>query len=81
MDAIFKSFYCVLNKEEVMWNASEWVRDKIEGRIQPDMNHMRYFFGGVGGSRQGFPGWPGTHFVDQAALELTNICLPLPPEC
>ena len=24
---------------------------------------------------------PGTHSVDQAGLELTEICLPLPPEC
>jgi hypothetical protein len=27
------------------------------------------------------PGCPGTHFVDQADLELTEIHLPLPPEC
>jgi hypothetical protein len=30
------------------------------------------------------PGCPGTHFVDQAGLELQaglEICLPLPPEC
>jgi hypothetical protein len=29
------------------------------------------------------PGCPGTHFVDQAGLELRNpeIHLPLPPEC
>jgi hypothetical protein len=26
------------------------------------------------------PGWPGTCFVDQAGLELTEICLPLPPQ-
>jgi hypothetical protein len=25
--------------------------------------------------------WPGTCFVDQAGLEFTEICLPLPPEC
>ena len=24
---------------------------------------------------------PGTHYVDQVGLELTEICLPLPPEC
>jgi hypothetical protein len=24
------------------------------------------------------PGCPGAHFVDQAGLELTEICLPLP---
>uniref|UniRef100_A0A8C8UP70 Uncharacterized protein n=1 Tax=Peromyscus maniculatus bairdii TaxID=230844 RepID=A0A8C8UP70_PERMB len=24
---------------------------------------------------------PGTHFVDQAGLELTEICLPLPHKC
>jgi hypothetical protein len=24
---------------------------------------------------------PRTHSVDQAGLELTEICLPLPPEC
>ena len=27
------------------------------------------------------PGYPGTHSVDQASLELTEICLSLPPEC
>ena len=27
------------------------------------------------------PGCPGTSSVDQAGLELTEICLPLPPEC
>jgi hypothetical protein len=27
------------------------------------------------------PGCPETHFVDQADLELTDICLPLPSEC
>ena len=27
------------------------------------------------------PGCPGTHSVDQAGLELTEIHLPLPPEC
>jgi hypothetical protein len=26
------------------------------------------------------PGCPGTHSVDQAGLELKEICLPLPPE-
>ena len=26
-------------------------------------------------------GCPGTHYVDQAGLELTEIHLPLPPEC
>ena len=26
-------------------------------------------------------GCPGTHFVDQADLKLTEICLPLPPKC
>ena len=26
------------------------------------------------------PSWPGTHYVDQAGLELTEIHLPLPPE-
>jgi hypothetical protein len=30
---------------------------------------MRFFFGF---SRQGFSGCPGTHFVDQAGLELRN---------
>jgi hypothetical protein len=29
----------------------------------------------------GSSGCPGTHFVDQAGLELTEIHLPLPPEC
>jgi hypothetical protein len=28
---------------------------------------------GFGFSRQGFPGCPGTHFVDQAGLELRNL--------
>jgi hypothetical protein len=27
------------------------------------------------------PGCPGTHSVDQAGLKLTEILLPLPPEC
>lgn len=27
------------------------------------------------------PGYPGTSSVDQAGPNLTNICLPLPPEC
>ena len=27
------------------------------------------------------PSWPGAHYVDQAGLELTEIHLPLPPEC
>jgi hypothetical protein len=27
------------------------------------------------------PGSPGTHSVDQAGLELIEICLPLPPKC
>lgn len=27
------------------------------------------------------PGCPGTHCVDQANLELSEICLILPPEC
>ena len=27
-----------------------------------------------------FPGWPGTCYVDQAGLKLTEIYLPLPPE-
>ena len=27
------------------------------------------------------PGCPGTHYVDQDGLKLTEICLPLPPEC
>ena len=27
------------------------------------------------------PGCPGTHSVDQAGLELTEICLPLLPKC
>jgi hypothetical protein len=27
------------------------------------------------------PGYPGTHYVDQADLKLTEICLLLPPEC
>ena len=27
------------------------------------------------------PGCPGTHLIDQAGLELTDACLPLPPEC
>jgi hypothetical protein len=33
--------------------------------------------------RQGLPvsGWPGVCCVDQAALELTEILLPLPPKC
>jgi hypothetical protein len=26
------------------------------------------------------PGSPGTHSIDQAGLESTEICLPLPPE-
>ena len=37
-----------------------------------------------GSPRQGYlcnPGYPGTHSVDQAGLELTDIHLPLPPEC
>jgi hypothetical protein len=25
------------------------------------------------------PGYPGTHSVDQAGLELKKLCLPLPP--
>ena len=28
-----------------------------------------------------FGACPGTHSVDQAGLKLTEICLPLPPEC
>jgi hypothetical protein len=27
------------------------------------------------------PGCSGTHSVDQAGLELTEVCLPLLPEC
>ena len=27
------------------------------------------------------PGYLGTHFVDQASLEITEILLPLPPKC
>jgi hypothetical protein len=27
------------------------------------------------------PGYPGTHYVDQASLKLTEVHLPLPPEC
>jgi hypothetical protein len=27
------------------------------------------------------PGHPGTCYVGQAEFELTEICLPLPPEC
>ena len=27
------------------------------------------------------PGWPRTHYADQAGLELTWICQPLPPKC
>uniref|UniRef100_A0A8C8W738 SKP1 component POZ domain-containing protein n=1 Tax=Peromyscus maniculatus bairdii TaxID=230844 RepID=A0A8C8W738_PERMB len=27
------------------------------------------------------PGCPGTPFVDQAGLELSEICLPLSPKC
>ena len=26
------------------------------------------------------PGWPGTHYIDQAGLEFTAVCLSLPPE-
>lgn len=26
-------------------------------------------------------GYPGTHYADQATLELIGICLSLPPEC
>ena len=25
--------------------------------------------------------WPGTHYIDLAGLELTEICLSLPPKC
>jgi hypothetical protein len=25
------------------------------------------------------PGWPETYYVDQAGIELPEICLPLPP--
>lgn len=25
------------------------------------------------------PGWPGAHYVGQASLKLTEICLPLSP--
>jgi hypothetical protein len=32
-------------------------------------------------SRHGNPGCPGTFSVDQAGPKLTEICLPLPPEC
>ncbi|NP_001396400.1 C-_U-editing enzyme APOBEC-1 isoform b [Mus musculus] len=31
--------------------------------------------------RHGNPGCPGTFSVDQAGPKLTEICLPLPPEC
>lgn len=27
------------------------------------------------------PSWPGTHYLDQASLKLTENCQPLPPEC
>lgn len=27
------------------------------------------------------PGWSGTCFVEEAGLELSDICLPLPGEC
>ena len=27
------------------------------------------------------PGCPGTHYVDQAGFQLTEMLLPLPPEC
>ena len=27
------------------------------------------------------PAYPGTHFVDQAGLQLTEICLPLSSKC
>jgi hypothetical protein len=27
------------------------------------------------------PGCPGSHFIDWASLELTEICLSLSPEC
>ena len=48
---------------------------------------------GVGGegAREGFfigdmvslhsPGCPGTSYIDQARFKLTEISLPLPPEC
>ena len=42
---------------------------------------------GDGGSKCALQGmmqhaaWPGTHFVDQAILELTESTLPLSPEC
>jgi len=26
------------------------------------------------------PGWPGTHYVDQAGLKLSEMCLPLLPK-
>lgn len=27
------------------------------------------------------PSWLGTHYIGQAGLQLSVICLPLPPEC
>jgi hypothetical protein len=28
-----------------------------------------------------YPGWPDTHYVDQASLKLREIHLSLPPKC
>ena len=61
----------------------ERLREKFELQGDPDSTYLIsliYFYVFETGSPCR-PSRPGTHSVDQAGLELTRICLPLPPKC
>jgi hypothetical protein len=66
-----------------LWMGSvTWVNRDLE-MLTEDSKNNQQLFGVVFPDRVSLcsPDCPETHFVDQADLRLTEICLPLPPEC
>lgn len=53
----------------------EWALDPMHARQASYFWAMLSFLGSFS------PSWPGTSYVDQARLELTEICLSPPPNC
>ena len=63
-----------------------WQLSSPQDKISNILNLIRWYFFGGGlfeTPPKGLPfspSWPAAHYVDQAGLELTEICMPLPPE-
>ena len=74
-------FFLVNMQEIISGWCSSWNCWDLVGLLVLFFSLSFRYLGRAGSCNVGNPGCPGTHSIGQAGLELTEIHLPLPPQC